>query len=173
MQPTRREHNRSDALCHVSTHSNILSNQDIKKKVYYLFRNSETAAKIRQYYNEKKIVKQYLAITKDIPKPSEGEINIPLIRRSINGKYKVQHFYYSNCLFFKLLIFINIFYQTYLSPDYNEIKDLMSAPPTKDNEKRRYAVTKYRVLDSYGKAALVEVQPQTGNSKNPEIIKSS
>lgn len=48
-----------------------------------------------------------------------------------------------------------------MSPDYNDIQDLMKKPP-KDNEKRRYAVTKYRILDSYQKAALLEIQPQTG-----------
>ena len=48
-----------------------------------------------------------------------------------------------------------------MSPDYNDVQELMKKPP-KDNEKRRYAVTKYRILDSYQKAALLEIQPQTG-----------
>jgi hypothetical protein len=40
-------------------------------------------------FGESKILKQYLAITKNIPKPNEGEINIPLIEREINGIVKV------------------------------------------------------------------------------------
>lgn len=40
-------------------------------------------------FNEHKVIKQYLAITKNKPKYSEGEIDIPLIEREVNGITKV------------------------------------------------------------------------------------
>lgn len=42
----------------------------------------------------------------------------------------------------------------------------MIKKPVKDKEERRYAVTKYRVLDSHQKAAFLEIQPQTGKRKS-------
>ena len=43
-------------------------------------------------FDEKKILKQYLAITKNIPRPAIGEIDIPLIRREVNDYTKVIYF---------------------------------------------------------------------------------
>jgi 23S rRNA-/tRNA-specific pseudouridylate synthase len=40
-------------------------------------------------YNEHKIIKQYLAITKHVPEKPVGEINIPLIRREVKGVIRV------------------------------------------------------------------------------------
>ena len=42
-------------------------------------------------FDERKIIKQYVTITKNIPKDSTGEINIPLIQREVNGIYKVSY----------------------------------------------------------------------------------
>ena len=35
-------------------------------------------------------------------------------------------------------------------------------PPSSSNDHRKNAITKYRVLDSNSKAALLEIQPLTG-----------
>jgi 23S rRNA-/tRNA-specific pseudouridylate synthase len=51
--------------------------------------NKEKIQQLREMFNERKIFKQYLAITKNRPKHNDGEINIPLIRRSIGGIVKV------------------------------------------------------------------------------------
>ncbi len=40
-------------------------------------------------FREKKVLKQYLAITKFVPQENSGEINIPLFRRQINNITKV------------------------------------------------------------------------------------
>lgn len=74
-----------------------------------------------------------------MPKLQDGEINIPLIRREINGIER-----------------------TFLSPDYNEETKLVIEKPKKDNPDRKNAITKFRVVDSNNKAALVELQPLTG-----------
>ena len=54
-----------------------------------LSRNKEVEHKIRKLFLERKIIKQYLAITKLRPKDNEGEINIPLIEREVNQITKV------------------------------------------------------------------------------------
>ena len=56
-------------------------------------------------------------------------------------------------------------FKTYLSPEYDEVEEMIKKP-VKDKEERRYAVTKYRVLDSHQKAAFLEIQPQTGKRKS-------
>lgn len=50
---------------------------------------------------ERKVLKQYIAITKGIPKEINGEIDIPLYRRKINKITKVFQFF---LLFFNYLI---------------------------------------------------------------------
>lgn len=57
-----------------------------------ILRNPDTAKKIRTCFDEKKILKQYLVITKYVPKILTGEIDIPLIRREVNGITKVNIF---------------------------------------------------------------------------------
>jgi 23S rRNA-/tRNA-specific pseudouridylate synthase len=72
--------------------------------IYFLnnLSNAEVARQIRSYYNENKIIKQYLAITKNIPEKSSGEIDIPLIRRSVNGITRVNQFSITYSLLHKI-----------------------------------------------------------------------
>lgn len=56
---------------------------------YFSFSNPSIANKVRQYFEERKVIKQYLAITKGVPKLEDGVIDIPLIRREVKGKTKV------------------------------------------------------------------------------------
>jgi 23S rRNA-/tRNA-specific pseudouridylate synthase len=51
----------------------------------------ETASKLHKMLEERKIIKQYLAITKNVPSLEEGEIDIPLIRRSVNEIERVSY----------------------------------------------------------------------------------
>lgn len=95
VQPIRREYYWCDAICNVIITWFRTNKKSIKSTKIFVSRNSKTAAKIREYYDQNNVVKQYLAITKNVPESKEGEINIPLIRRSINGKYKVNETYYN------------------------------------------------------------------------------
>jgi 23S rRNA-/tRNA-specific pseudouridylate synthase len=56
--------------------------------IYYQ-RNKEIEMKLREWFLQRKVLKQYLAITKNVPKPNVGEINIPLLERSVKGINKV------------------------------------------------------------------------------------
>ena len=69
--------------------------------------NTETAAKVAKMFSERKILKQYLAITKYVPKETEGEIDIPLFRRKVNGIEKVLNLIFFSC---KFLVFILNYY---------------------------------------------------------------
>lgn len=101
--------------------------------------NKEIEQKLRKMFNERKIIKQYLAITKFKPEIDEGEINIPLIEREVDGITKI-----------------------YLSPEYNQETSVILDKPKRVNIDRKNAITKYRVLDSTGDASLIECQPETG-----------
>lgn len=101
--------------------------------------NPKTANKLAGMFREKTISKQYLAITKFIPQEKSGEIDIPLYRRQIKDITK-----------------------TYLSTEYNETTKFVLDKPNLKNDNRKNAITKYRVLDSQDKAALLELQPLTG-----------
>ena len=63
----------------------------------------ETAQRVRTYFNEHRIAKQYLAITRNVPSPPVGEIDIPLVRREVNGVYKVSKYMYYFSTFSKHL----------------------------------------------------------------------
>ena len=95
--------------------------------------------KIRKLFNERKVIKQYLAITKSKPSLKEGEIDIPLIEREVNKISKI-----------------------FLSPNYTEETSVILDAPKGQNKNRKNAITKYRVLDSNDYAALIECQPLTG-----------
>lgn len=49
-----------------------------------------------------------------------------------------------------------------MSPNYNDNTSILIKKPTSDNNERKNAVTKYRVIDTANEAALLEVQPKTG-----------
>jgi hypothetical protein len=92
VQSLGRIYHGSDAFCVVKIPFSlfcILFSWQIFKPIYGLRRNKETSNKIREYFETKRIMKQYIAITKGVPKLSDGEINIPLLRREVNGIFKV------------------------------------------------------------------------------------
>lgn len=54
--------------------------------------------------------------------------------------------------------------KTYLSPNYNqETRQLLGNPKNEQNDQRKNAITKYRVLDSNFESSLIELQPKTGS----------
>ena len=53
-----------------------------------------------------------------------------------------------------------------MSPNYDETtKLILERPKSVNNNERKNAVTKYRIMDSNNKAALLEIQPKTGTKK--------
>jgi len=92
VQSLGRIYHGSDAFCVVKIPFSlfcILFSWQIFKPIYGLRRNKETSNKIREYFETKRLMKQYVAITKGVPKQPDGEINIPLLRRKVDGNYKV------------------------------------------------------------------------------------
>ncbi|CAF1196929.1 unnamed protein product [Rotaria sp. Silwood1] len=99
----------------------------------------EAEQRLRELMQERKIIKQYITIVRGIPKPSEGEINIPIVERNVRGTYKMM-----------------------LSPDYNDLTKLVMPKVKRDHINSSTAITKYRVIDSNYEVSLVECQPVTG-----------
>lgn len=79
--------------------------------------------------------KLYWCITKDVPDPPEGIIDIPIEEYKTDGKSRQG-----------------------LRPQL--IEELRNLTKRKDNSRR--AITEYKVLSEYGSASLVEVCPKTG-----------
>ena len=101
-----------------------------------LFAKTESMAKeLRDMFSERKVTKRYLAITKNIPKRVSGEIDIPLSEVTLDGKAKLT-------------------LKPHSSPD---LKPVMP----KGGEGTE-AVTRYRILDSGERIALLECMPLTG-----------
>ncbi|UJR15463.1 hypothetical protein I4U23_002406 [Adineta vaga] len=95
--------------------------------------------RLRELMLEHKITKQYLAIVRGKPHPSEGEIKIPIMERNVRGTYKMM-----------------------LSPEYNDLTKLVLPKTKRSHINSSNAITKYRVLDSNYGVSLVECQPITG-----------
>ncbi|KAK3587084.1 hypothetical protein CHS0354_014959 [Potamilus streckersoni] len=105
--------------------------------VMLLARTPEMAWRMNGAFRHREVIKKYWAITKNVPKPTEGIINIPMAEGTVQGKTRMV-----------------------LRPDYGEQRELLKL---KKNYQPKYeAVTRYRVRDSHGSAALVECMPETG-----------
>ncbi|KAL3857482.1 hypothetical protein ACJMK2_012150 [Sinanodonta woodiana] len=105
--------------------------------VMLLARTPEMAWRINGAFRHREVIKKYWAITKNVPKPSEGIINIPMAEGTVQGKTRMV-----------------------LRPDYGDQRELLKM---KKNYQPKYeAVTRYRVRDDHGSAALVECMPETG-----------
>ena len=103
--------------------------------ILILAKSKEKAKILSDLFFHNKILKQYWCITKNVPEPNEGVIDIPIEVGSIDGKQRMV-----------------------LRPEIFEEARRISMPFK--NAKR--AVTQYKVLDQNGNAALVEVRPETG-----------
>ncbi|XP_036360060.1 uncharacterized protein LOC115213410 isoform X2 [Octopus sinensis] len=104
--------------------------------VLLLARTAEMAAVLHKMFREQEVLKTYWAITKGVPNPDVGIIDIPIAEGSIDGKSRMV-----------------------LKPDYTEETRLVMK---KSSVKRSEAVTHYKVLCKSFGSALVECQPKTG-----------
>ncbi|XP_021361108.1 uncharacterized protein LOC110455352 [Mizuhopecten yessoensis] len=103
--------------------------------VMLLARTKHMAAQLAKAFAERTVVKKYWAITKGIPHPKEGIIDIPMMEGSVDGKKRMV-----------------------LKPNF--LPDGRIA--TKSSVKTFKAVTHYKVISSRDNTALVECLPLTG-----------
>jgi RluA family pseudouridine synthase len=105
--------------------------------VMILAKSMQVAEFLLAMFKKRQVVKHYWVITKGIPNPTEGVIDIPIGEGLVGNRYRM------------------------------ELKPIQS-PDGRINRRastmhdRSEAVTNYRVLSSYGSAALVECTPETG-----------
>lgn len=95
------------------------------------------AWKLHEMFKRRKVLKKYWVLTKGIPNPAQGVIDIPMGETEVGSYYRMT-----------------------LRPHYNvETKLYM----TRANKvKKQEAVTNYKVLASNNSVALVECVPETG-----------
>ncbi|GAB1608417.1 uncharacterized protein LOC115213410 [Argonauta hians] len=104
--------------------------------VILLAKTAEMATILHKMFQEQKVIKKYWALTKGVPNPRNGIIDIPIAEGTVEGKTRMV-----------------------LKPDYDEKTRLVMK---KSSVKRLEAITQYRVLSDSFQSALVECQPQTG-----------
>lgn len=97
--------------------------------------NPSKAAQIQELFAESKVFKEYTTITKLVPDPEKGIIDIPIEDGSVDGKERMV-----------------------LRPVLREELRRIASP----SKMAKRAVTSYSVIDSNGNAALVKVEPKTG-----------
>lgn len=103
--------------------------------VLLLARNQQVASQLGTYFKNRVLQKLYWCITKAIPDPKEGLIDIPMEVGVVSNKQRML-----------------------LRPEISENYRRLVAP-SKHSLK---ALTYYKVLDEHNNAALVEVKPETG-----------
>ncbi|XP_064620523.1 uncharacterized protein LOC135483497 [Lineus longissimus] len=98
----------------------------------------EMQLKLTRMFKDHEVVKKYWVITKGIPDPPSGVIEIPMAEGTVSGAYRMV-----------------------LKPDYDEKTKLVMKKSSVDTSQ---AITKYKVLDSNDNvgAALVLCEPKTG-----------
>jgi 23S rRNA-/tRNA-specific pseudouridylate synthase len=103
--------------------------------VLLLAKNLDTAKRLHQMFQERRVLKKYVAITKSAVSPSQGLIDIPMEERTVDGKRRME-----------------------LAPRLND--KYRQVIRSSVNAKR--AVTEYKVIGQKGNACLVEIKPVTG-----------
>ena len=103
--------------------------------VLLLAMSEEKAAFLQKSFEERNISKTYHAITKSVPDPRQGIIDIPIEQGSVDGKERMV-----------------------LRPELREEFRRISHP----SKHARRAVTEFRILSEKGNAALIEIKPVTG-----------
>lgn len=105
--------------------------------VMLLAKTEEMASRLKECFIKRNVQKRYLVITKDIPEMPSGEIDIPIVNGKVGDRDR-------KCL------------RPYYSP---ELK-----PVLKSRKGGAQAITRYRVLDTGPKCALLECMPLTGKT---------
>ncbi|XP_060574813.1 uncharacterized protein LOC132732413 [Ruditapes philippinarum] len=103
--------------------------------VMLLAKTEEMAKRLSERFYNRDLVKKYVVITKNIPEMQCGEIDIPIIEGTVEGKIRM-------CL------------RPHDCPTVRAID--------KKRQAGIEAITKYRVLDQGDKCALIECLPLTG-----------
>ncbi|XP_042202482.1 mitochondrial RNA pseudouridine synthase RPUSD4 [Callorhinchus milii] len=112
--------------------------------VMALGRNQEAAQGLQQLFRTRQVTKRYWVVTVGVPVPSEGIIDIPIMEKEIPG---AQHLYKMG---------LSPLYRTGGGEEGGAVIRI------RGNRDAFSAVTKYRILESSGSCALVEMQPITG-----------
>ncbi|XP_071944540.1 pseudouridylate synthase RPUSD4, mitochondrial-like [Antedon mediterranea] len=100
-------------------------------------KTEEMKLKLQAMFRNHVISKKYWVITVGVPEPNKGMLDIPMIEKEVEGKHRMS-----------------------LKPDIGDVyKNLWQKKSRSFGTK---AVSKFRVLDDNGTAALVEVQAVTG-----------
>ncbi|XP_076452762.1 uncharacterized protein LOC143288297 [Babylonia areolata] len=106
--------------------------------VMLLARTAEVAWQLVGMFRRREVCKTYWAITKGLPQPPEGVIDIPLVRENVNGVYK-----------------------TVVRPEQRVEGGAVKRRGGRGADSRA-AVTQYRVLAHLHSMALLECRPLTG-----------
>lgn len=105
--------------------------------VLLLASNQEMANKLNKQFLSKEIKKVYVAITKGIPNPKEGTINIPISETTVMNRQRMK-----------------------LRPVQPHDQTQIESSNFKGKSSK--AITHYKVLRFKGSAALVQLEPETG-----------
>ncbi|KAJ1126212.1 hypothetical protein NDU88_004620 [Pleurodeles waltl] len=110
--------------------------------VMVLARSEEAANYIHKLFKTRQVHKTYWALSVGVPIPSEGILEIPILEKEVKGQQP--------------------HYKMILAPNYRVSSSDGKTVKTRLKPGAQAAVTNYRVLDSLGSSALVELQPITG-----------
>lgn len=110
--------------------------------VMVLARSEEAANYIHKLFKTRQVQKTYWTLSVGVPVPSEGILEIPILEQEIKGQQP--------------------HYKMTLAPNYRVSSSDGTTVKTRLKPGAQAAVTHYRVLDSLGSSALVELQPITG-----------
>ncbi|XP_059810039.1 pseudouridylate synthase RPUSD4, mitochondrial isoform X2 [Hypanus sabinus] len=109
--------------------------------VLLLAYDQSSALGVQQLFQTQQVTRKFWVVTVGVPVPSEGVIDIPLVEREASRPRK--HF------------------KMALAPLFRVGDAAGSVVRVRQNRSAHSAVTRYRVLDTSGPTALVEVQPIT------------
>nr|XP_033803223.1 mitochondrial RNA pseudouridine synthase RPUSD4 [Geotrypetes seraphini] len=107
-----------------------------------LAKNEKTAEYIQHLFRTRQVLKKYWAVSVGVPDPLEGILEIPILEKKIEGPQP--------------------HYKMTLAPNYHIGEEDGKLVRTRNNWNAHSAVTQYRVLDSVGSSALLELHPITG-----------
>ncbi len=97
--------------------------------------SSERAAEVQKLFATRKIEKEYLAVTRNVPELREGIIDIPMEKGAVNGRERMV-----------------------LRPELEEEYRRIAKPSTQ----AKRALTHYNVVSENKNAALLSIKPETG-----------
>lgn len=103
--------------------------------IMLLAKTDKMASLLKNMFKERQVIKTYWALTKGIPNPPKGIIDIPIAEGTVDGKHRMV-----------------------LKPEYNKHMPSMK----KSRVKSQDAITHYEVINASCNCALVECKTETG-----------